>query len=63
MSYGQFISYNVIGGIAWVSLFLLAGYFFGNIPAVKHNFSVVIMGIIAVSVLPMIVEVIKNRKK
>ena len=62
MSYGQFISYNVIGGIAWVSLFLLAGYFFGNIPAVKHNFSVVIMGIIAVSVLPMIVEVIKNRK-
>lgn len=63
MSYGQFISYNIIGGITWVSLFLLAGYFFGNIPAVKHNFSVVIMGIILVSVLPMIIEVIKNRKK
>lgn len=62
MSYPKFISFNVIGGIAWVSLFLLSGFYFGNIPAVKHNFSVVIMGIILVSVLPMMVEVVRNKK-
>ena len=43
MSYKQFISYNIIGGIVWVTLFTFAGFFFGNIPSVKHNFSVVIM--------------------
>ncbi len=62
MSYPKFISFNVIGGIAWVSLFLLSGFYFGNIPAVKHNFSLVIMGIILVSVLPMIIEVVRNKK-
>ncbi len=62
MSYRKFISFNVIGGIAWVSLFLLSGFYFGNIPAVKHNFSLVIMGIILVSVLPMVVEVVRNKK-
>lgn len=54
MHYGYFISYNVIGGIAWVLLFTLAGFFFGNIPAVKHNFTIVIMAIIVLSVLPMV---------
>jgi len=62
MSYQKFISFNVIGGIAWVSLFLLSGFYFGNIPAVKHNFSLVIMGIILVSILPMIAEVVRNKK-
>lgn len=52
MSYWKFVSYNVIGGVVWVSLFLSAGYFFGNIPAVKHNFTIVIMAIIFISVLP-----------
>lgn len=62
MSYPKFISFNVIGGIAWVSLFLLSGFYFGNLPQVKHNFSLVIMGIILVSVLPMIIEVVRNKK-
>jgi len=63
MHYGRFISFNFIGGIAWVALFSLAGYFFGNIKAVKDNFSLAIMAIILVSVAPMIWHAIKNRKK
>ncbi|GAB4498217.1 MAG: DedA family protein [Anaerolineales bacterium] len=63
MTYGKFISYNVIGGIAWVVLFLFAGYFFGNIPAVQHNFTLVILGIIFVSVLPAVYEFIKERRR
>jgi membrane-associated protein len=53
MSYGHFIAYNVIGGIVWILGFTLAGYFFGNIPAVQHNFTLVIFAIIILSVLPM----------
>lgn len=63
MSYGKFVSFNVIGGVVWVCLFLLSGFYFGNLPQVKHNFSLVIMGIILVSVLPMAVEIVRNRKK
>jgi len=63
MSYGDFIAYNIIGGIAWVSSFSLLGYFFGNIPAVKHNFTLVILGIILVSVVPMILEAVKGKRK
>lgn len=61
MHYGNFISYNVIGGIAWVLLFTLAGFFFGNIPAVKHNFSIVIMVIILISVLPMVYHSLQKK--
>lgn len=63
MSYGHFIVYNIIGGVIWVSSFSLMGYFFGNMPIVKHNFTLVIFVIIGLSVLPMIVEVIKEKKK
>lgn len=63
MHYGKFISYNIIGGIAWVTLFILAGFFFGNIPSIKHNFSIVVMAIIAISVVPMIVEAVKHKMK
>lgn len=63
MSYGKFITYNVVGGITWVVLFLFAGYFFGNIPAVQHNFTLVILGIIFVSVLPAVYEFIKERRR
>ena len=52
MHYSTFLRYNVIGGLVWVGLFTGAGYFFGNIPFVKENFSHVALGIIIVSVLP-----------
>ncbi|PIS14132.1 hypothetical protein COT65_00535 [Candidatus Shapirobacteria bacterium CG09_land_8_20_14_0_10_47_13] len=61
MSYGRFISFNVIGGMAWVALFVLAGFFFGNLPSVKHNFSLVIMAIILLSVAPMIWEFLRPK--
>jgi len=63
MHYGKFISYNVFGGITWVALFTFAGYFFGNVPFVKHNFSIVIMVIIAISLLPMIYEFLSHKLK
>ncbi|MBK8903414.1 MAG: DedA family protein [Anaerolineaceae bacterium] len=61
MEYGRFISYNVIGGFLWVTLFLFMGNFFGNIPFVKANFELVIIGIILVSVVPMFIEFLKAR--
>jgi membrane-associated protein len=61
MHYGKFISYNIIGGVAWVLIATLAGYFFGNIPFVKDNFSIVILGIIVISILPMVFEVVKSK--
>lgn len=62
MHYGKFISYNIIGGFVWVFLFTLAGYFFGNLPQVKENFSLVILAIILISVLPILFEYIKSKK-
>lgn len=62
MNYGNFVTFNAIGGALWVSLFTLAGYFFGNIPAVKHNFSIVILVIIGLSVVPMFWKIVKNKK-
>ncbi len=63
MTYRKFITYNLVGGALWVALFLLAGYLFGNIPFVKENFSLVILGIILVSLLPPIVEGVRARFK
>ena len=63
MEYGRFISYHVIGGFLWVTLFLILGNFFGNIPFVKANYEFVIIGIILVSVLPMVVEYWKARNE
>jgi membrane-associated protein len=63
MSYGYFISYNVFGGLVWVFLFTVAGYLFGNIPLVRENFSLVVMAIIFISVLPMVVEAFKARRE
>lgn len=57
MAYGRFISYNIIGGILWTFLFILGGYFFGNISWVKENFSLVIIGIIVLSFIPVVKEV------
>ncbi len=63
MQYGRFITYNAVGGLLWVTLFLSMGYFFGNIPFVKANFEIVILGIIFVSVLPMFIEYLKARSE
>lgn len=62
MDYRKFLAYNVVGGVVWVSLFVAAGYLFGNIPAVKERFSLVILGIIVVSVLPIALEMLKGWK-
>jgi membrane-associated protein len=62
MTYGRFITYNIVGGIAWVVLFVLGGYFFGNIAFVKQNFSLVIAAIIFLSILPGIIEFLRYRK-
>lgn len=63
MSYLRFATYNVAGGMAWVISFLLLGYFFGGLPVVKDNFTYVIFGIILVSILPPIIEVIRGKRR
>ncbi len=63
MTYARFALFNVVGAVLWVGGFTLAGYFFGTIPAVKHNFTIVIIGIIFVSILPAVVEYLKVRYK
>src|SRR5512147_1865562 len=63
MSYGYFFSYNVFGGIVWVALFSLLGFFFGNIPFVKKNFEFVIIAISLISVVPAVWEALKARRE
>jgi membrane-associated protein len=59
MVYPRFMFYNLIGGVAWSAIFLTAGYFFGSLPLVKDNFTIVILAIVIISVMPMAVEYIK----
>ena len=61
MRYSYFISYNIVGGIVWTSLFLGAGYFFGNLPIVQDNFSLVVIMIILISLVPAVYEVLKEK--
>lgn len=61
MTYSHFGKYNIIGGIIWVSLFLFAGYFFGQIEFIQKNFSIVVLAIIGISLLPPIIELLKQR--
>jgi membrane-associated protein len=63
MSYSRFMSFNVIGALLWVGLILPCGWFLGNRPIVKENFELVVLGIIFVSVLPMIVEIARAKLK
>ena len=63
MTTASFVIYNLVGAVAWVSLCLGAGWFFGNIPIIKNNFSLVTIGIVFVSVLPMVFEVVARRRK
>jgi len=63
MTYGKFIRYNIIGGTMWILGLVLLGYFFGNIDFVKNNFETVIFAIIGLSLLPMLIEIIRNKYK
>jgi membrane-associated protein len=63
MTYGHFITYNIVGGIAWVAIFTFGGYFFGNLPFVQENFAFVVLAIILISVLPGVYEFIKARSE
>ncbi len=63
MSYLRFLSYNIIGGILWVGLFIFGGYFFGNIPFVSENLFYFILGIVITSFIPAIIEFLKHRKE
>lgn len=61
MHYGRFLLYNISGGVAWIALFTLGGYYFGNLPLVRHNFTLVILAIIIISILPGIIEFFRQR--
>jgi len=63
MTYRRFMAYNVVGGVVWVTLFVLAGYFFAEIPLVKNNFTAVVIGIVFVSVLPAVFEFFRERRR
>ncbi len=63
MSYRQFMTYNVVGGVGWVVICTLGGYFFGNLPFVQDNFSLVIFAIIGISLLPAVIEILRERHK
>src|SRR5512146_430531 len=63
MRYSYFISYNVFGGLLWTALFTFVGYFFGNLEFIQKNFSLVVIAIIFISVLPMVYEYIKSRRQ
>ena len=63
MSYLKFATFNITGGILWVTSFLFIGYFFGGLPVIKENFTYVIFGIIILSILPPVIEVIREKNK
>ncbi len=61
MNYGRFTFFNIVGCIAWVTAFLVGGYYFGNIPIIKNNFALVIIAIIIVSALPALIEFLRHK--
>ena len=63
MSYGYFITWNLVGGVTWVATFTLLGYFFGNIPFVQDNFELVLIAIVLISFVPAVAEALKARKE
>jgi len=62
MSYGKFLLFDIIGSLLWVGIFTFLGYFFGNIPFVKHNFEFVIFGIVSVSLMPAVLGYFKSKQ-
>jgi membrane-associated protein len=63
MTASSFLFYNIMGGIGWVTICMGAGFLFGNVPIIKENFTLVTIGIVIVSILPMVFEVLKHRRK
>ena len=63
MPYPRFLAFSAGGSLVWISLFLFGGYYFGNIPAVKENFTLVILAILVISVIPPVIEFIKHRRE
>jgi len=63
MTYRRFLAYSVTGGLLWISSFTIGGYFFGNLPFVKDNFKLIIVGVIVVSLMPAVIEVLRHRLK
>jgi membrane-associated protein len=63
MSYPRFITYNIVGGVAWVALLTYAGFFFGNIPWVKQNLTFIVLAIVVVSLVPAVVTFLRERRK
>ena len=62
MDYKRFLAFNVVGGVAWVALFLFAGYYFGQLPFVQENLTIIILVIVFLSIIPVVIEYWKNRK-
>lgn len=60
---GRFLPYDIMGGFLWISIFVFGGYFFGNIPIIKRNFSLVIFAIIIISIMPAVIEVIREKRR
>ena len=63
MNYSRFITFNFVGGVAWVAIFIFLGYTFGNVPFVKENFEIVTLAIVLISVLPMVFEYVRSRRR
>ena len=63
MAYGEFALYNVVGAVVWTVGFVGAGFFFGNLPFVQHNFTLVVLAIVAVSIVPIVIELIQARRE
>jgi membrane-associated protein len=61
MKYSRFLPYDILGGVLWVGIATMAGYWFGGMEVVKNNFELVVVGIIFISVLPIFIEIIKNK--
>ena len=63
MTYRRFVAYNVFGGVVWTGLFTFAGFYFGSLPAVKENFTLVILAIISISIMPILIEYLRHRRQ
>lgn len=62
MAYSRFFAFNVVGGVLWVGSFLAGGYFFGNVPTVKENLTLMIFGIILISIMPGVIAYLRHRR-